>query len=237
MTVLDQAAASHAAVALPLPLPVPDDDQLPPALARAVKGYQAVVSKHRAATAHLGGHHARAQAARSRDVEALRKASKPEEFTPHHEAAEQVDRDRTMLEITALQAEAVTAEATVRRTAVQVAEQYRRTLAERAEVQRQAVMADVDAIKDRLIELRRVESHVSWLAQASQPTGRVKALGADTSGIDEALAPITRLLAEPSERGLDHYLANLGPGDHAGAFTVTPGSVTETRQRRTDDWL
>jgi hypothetical protein len=48
---------------------------------------------------------------------------------------------------------------------------------------------------------------------------------------------MTRLLAGPSERSLAHYLRNLGPRDSAGPFTVTPGSVKETRQRRTGDWL
>lgn len=98
--------------------------------------------------------------------------------------------------------------------AAQVAEQYRTDLAQRSEQLRQAVQAGVEAIKARLIELRTVAVHQQWLDMATTPGVRVKAVGVDPSGIDEALAQVGMLLAGPSAEGdIGHYLNNLRQGD------------------------
>jgi hypothetical protein len=118
--------------------------------------------------------------------------------------------------------------------AAEVAPEYRAALATEAEQARQAVTDLVAAIRNRVVEIRTVESTQQWIDMASQPTGRVKAVGADVSGIDEALAPIGELMAGPGERSLAQYLANLGPADHASPFTVDPAGVKA--RRPSYDW-
>lgn len=215
---LGTAVRSFSAVAL-LPFPVPDGE-LPPALSRAVASYEKVRSQHRQAMAHLAGHYERSQAARANDVAELRQAaSSGRDFSPQHEADEQVDRARTILTIEGLQAEAVSAEQAVRKVAARVAGQYRQQLATEAEQARQAVTAGVEQVRQGLIELRAIERRSEWIDAASQPVGRVKHLTPDVAGVAEALA-VEGLLAGPGQVDIGHYLANQRQGTSGQAFTV-----------------
>jgi hypothetical protein len=224
MTNLGMAERSFSLTALP-PFGLPTDPVLPAELDEACTAYRTIVGKHRELVRHLGGHHERGLAARSRDAEALRSGKKP-----HHEQEEAVDRDRTVLAIEDMQREAVLAEQAVRRAAVETGPRYKADLAERAEQQRQAIVDDLAAVKDRLTTLRSIERHREWVEMASTPGQRVKNVQPDVTGLDAALEPVLALLAEPGERSLADYLASLRPGDSAGPFTVTiPQVVRPTR--------
>jgi hypothetical protein len=163
-------------------------------------------------------------------AEVRQAASSGKKYTPHHEDDDAADNRRTLLTIEALQGEAREAEGHVRKVVAEVAEQYRAELAQRSEQVRQAVQAGVEAIRARLVELRAVAVCEVWVDQVLAGT-RVKALGVDVSGIDEALAPVGMLLAGPSGEGdIGHYLNNLRQGDSGQAFTIPIGSVSNRRR-------
>jgi hypothetical protein len=85
----------------------------------------------------------------------------------------------------------------------------------------------VEEVKVRLTELRAVAACQHWLDQVTaSPPVRVKQVGVDTSGIDEALAPIGKLLSGASGEDLAHFLANQRQGTSGQAFTITPGAVS-----------
>jgi hypothetical protein len=84
----------------------------------------------------------------------------------------------------------------------------------------------VEQVRDRLVELRSVEACRQWVDQVTTPHARVKGVGPDTSGIDEALSGVTRVLAGSTGEDLAHFLANQRQGTSGQALTITPGAVS-----------
>lgn len=199
-----------------VPFPVPVGADLPAPLAAALSAYERVRSAHAKARAHLSGHYERSLEARARDVEAVRSGKEP-----RFERAVEQDKAKRMLTIEGLQAEAREAEGNVRKVAAECADDYRDQLDRRAEQARDAVVGLVEAIRDRLIELRGVAVCQTWLDQVTTPGVPVKRMAVDTSGLDELLAPIVAALAGPGQqRDINDYLREQREGSSGMAFTI-----------------